>query len=456
MKNESLIEQLADWVVSFDAGKIPPDVAAQAKHLLLDTLGCALAAHNEDAFQAASATINEIDGAAHCTVIGSNERTSLPNAVLLNGALIRSLDLNDIYMGPGQTGHPSDTLAVALSVAESERSTGEELLAAIVLGYEIYGRLADLAEHGTAWDYVTLSGLVAPAMAGRLMKMNRAVLAHALAIGVAQGHTLAGVRSGQLSGAKNLANALNTSRALLATLLAKHGVTGPMQILDGPRGFAAAVYGGADLTALVRPAAPPFRIMDTSIKAFPCVGTAQTIAAAAVQAHGLAQNPAEIATVKIRLADVPLVKRQLQDDERRHPRTRETADHSFYYLAAAGILDGDISVDSFKRRRWRDDDLTAFMQRIEISTDAGLNEHLPGTFPCVMELIFGSGSKKTVEMIHAPGSLKKRMTQSQLEGKFRQNAAARLSATKQDQVIQWVTSCGPASQVTALMESLRP
>jgi 2-methylcitrate dehydratase PrpD len=82
------------------------------------------------------------------------------------------LDLNDIYVGPRQSGHPSDNIAVALSFGEAQDSNGKELLAAIVMGYELYGRIDDLADPGSPWDHVTVSSLVAPAMAGFLLKWN--------------------------------------------------------------------------------------------------------------------------------------------------------------------------------------------------------------------------------------------------------------------------------------------
>jgi len=454
MNNQSLIAQLANWIVAFDAAQIPPDVAVQAKHLLLDAIGCALAAHEEEAFESALAAVQEIGGSPHCSVIGSAERTSLPNAVFLNGTLIRSLDANDIYVGPRQTGHPSDNIAVALSVAEREQRSGDELLAAIVLGYEIYGRLADLADPVGPWDHVTLSGFVAPAIAGRLMKLDPSQLAHALAVGAANNNTLSAVRSGQLSGAKNLADAMVACHAVFATLLAKHGLTGPSAIIESPRGVAKAIFAGADLTPLVRPVAAPYRIMDVAIKAYPCIGTAQAIVAAAVKTRELVQDPAAIAAITLRLADTPFIKRQMEDQERRYPRTRETADHSFYYLAAAGLLDGAVSVEGFKRQRWLDADMKALMERITIISDARLNVH-SGTFPCVLEFTTNSGERQTVEMIYAPGSLKNRMTQQQVENKFRQNAAARLSAAKQDEIIRWVVNCGPMSSVTTLMEHLR-
>jgi len=454
MNKQSLIAQLADWIVAFDTANIPPDVIVQAKQLLLDAIGCALAAHEQEAFESALAAVQEIGGLPHCSVIGRAERTSLPNAVFLNGALIRSLDANDIYMGPRLPGHPSDNIAVALSVAEREQRSGEELLAAIVLGYEIYGRLADLGDPGGSWDNVSFSGLVAPAIAGRLMKLSASQLAHALAVGIANNNTLSAVRTGQLSGAKNLADAMVGCHAVFATLLAKHGLTGPAEIIEGPRGVAKTLFAGADLTPIVRPAAAPYRIMDVAIKAYPCIGTAQAIVAAAIRARELVQNPAAIGAITLRLVDTPFIKRQMDDQERRYPRTRETADHSFYYLAAAGLLDGQVSVEGFKRQRWLDADMKALMERITLIPDARLNVY-SGTFPCVLEFTTNSGACQTVEMIYAPGSLKNRMTQLQLEGKFRQNAAAKLSAVKQDEVIRWVANCGPASSATTLMEHLR-
>ena len=456
MNSEPLLMQLANWVVGFDAGKIPTEVAAQARLLLLDAIGCALAAREEQAFEAALATMKEIGGAPECTVIGTRERASLPGAVLLNGALIRSLDLNDIYVGPRQNGRPSDNIAVALSFGESQQSTGAELLAAIVLGYEIYGRLEDLADPASPWDHASVSSLVAPAMAGRLLKLDVDRLAHGMAISAAHGNTLSAVRFGQLSGAKNLANAIVASNGALSILLAKNGLTGPAEILEGPRGLAKAVFAGVDLGALVRPTEEPYRIMDVSIKAYPCIGTAQTAVAAAVTARSMINDPSkDIRSIAIRMADVPFVKRQLEDIQRRYPRTRETADHSFYYLAAAALLDGDVSVSGFKKARWLDADMKAMMERISISADNRLNVHVPGTFPCVLELTTQSGELKTVEMIHAPGSVKNRMSEAEVEAKFRKSCGTVLPKTQQDEVIRQVINLEKLDSVASLMKNLQ-
>ena len=457
MTNEPLIEQVANWVLAFDFETIPDGVVAQAKLLLLDSLGCAVAAQQEPAFVAALAAARELGGTPMCTVIGTRERTSLANAILLNGTLIRALDLNDIYVGPRQNGHPSDNIAVALSFGEAQNSKGKELLATIVMGYEIYGRIADLADPGSPWDHVTVSSLVAPAMAGYLLRWQPEQLAHALALSAAHGNTLSAVRFGQLSGAKNVANAIVAYNGTLATLLVKHGLTGPLEILESPRGLARAVFGGADLSPLVRPFDAPFRLMDVNIKAYPCIGTAQTAVAAAVQARSMVSDPAsQIKSVVIRMANIPFVKRQLEDIERRYPRTRETADHSFYYLTAVALLDGAVTAAGFGKQRWLDADVKGMMERTTIVADDALNARAAGTFPCVLEFVTHGSESRRVEMIHAPGSAKNRMSDTQVEAKFRNCCGTALPVARQDAVIEQVRNLEKLDSVASLMRNLQP
>jgi 2-methylcitrate dehydratase len=456
MAGEPLVKRLAQWVKSFDGEKIPAEVALETKLHLLDTIGGAIAASEEEAFEATHAAVQDLGGKPDCSVIGTDYRTSLTHAILINGALIRCLDQNDIYVGPRQNGHPSDNIAVALSCAELAESSGAELLATIVLSYEIQGRIDDLVESGGPWDHVTVSSIVAPAVAGRLLNLSAEQIANAIAISAAHGNTLGVVRFGQLSGAKNLADAIVGANGALTVVLAKHGLTGPAEIFESPRGLSQAMFRGVDFTPILRPAASPYRIMDVNIKAYPCIGTAQTVVAAAVKARGLLQRPAgEVESVLVRMADIPFVNRQLADTERRYPRTRETADHSFYYLAAIGLLDGTVSVEGFKKQRWLDEDVQAMMARITIVPDANLNVHTPGTFPSVIEVTTRDGAKKIVEMIHAPGSIKNRMSPAEVQEKFCNNCGTRVAQDRQDEIIRQVLELEKLGSAAVLMKSLQ-
>src|SRR5213082_2039234 len=149
------VAQLADWVLAQRTQDIPAAAINQAKVLLLDIIGCGYAAYEEEAAHAVLATLKDMGGTPQCTVIGSATRTNAPNAVLVNGSLIRILDLNDyVNTKSGQIGgHPSDNIPVALAAGEVSGASGREILIAIVLGYEIYGRLKELMDRDeTDWD----------------------------------------------------------------------------------------------------------------------------------------------------------------------------------------------------------------------------------------------------------------------------------------------------------------
>jgi 2-methylcitrate dehydratase PrpD len=133
-----LVKQIAERILEFDSQSIPAEVSQHAKFLILDSIGCALAAGGEHAYERALHTFEAIGGSPDCTIIGSKHRMPVTSAVMLNGILIRELDLNDAYVGPGQMGHPSDNIAVALSVGEKQRSSDLDVLASVIAGYELY------------------------------------------------------------------------------------------------------------------------------------------------------------------------------------------------------------------------------------------------------------------------------------------------------------------------------
>ena len=175
-----LVKQIAERILEFDSQSIPADVLLHAKFLILDSIGCALAAGKEHAYERALRTFEAIGGNPDCTIIGSKHRMPVTSAVMLNGILIRELDLNDAYVGPGQMGHPSDNIAVALSVGEKQRSSGLDVLASVIAGYELYCRIQDIIVGRGPWDHVTASALGAPAIAGRLLKLDADQLANAI------------------------------------------------------------------------------------------------------------------------------------------------------------------------------------------------------------------------------------------------------------------------------------
>src|SRR6202040_1572123 len=379
------IEELARWVLAPRAEEIPEAAVQQAKLLVLDTIGCGYAALAEDSARAVLATLADLGGAPCCSVIGGAVKTSAPNAVLVNGALIRILDLNDYVNNPkGEIGgHPSDNIPVALAAGEMCGSPGRDLIAAIVLGYELFGRAKDLIARDSGWDGVTISGLVAPAIAGRLMGLDQQHLAHALALSAARAPTPLAVRHGAISAAKSFANALVAQNGVQAALLARHGVTGPLDLMDSPDGLRPLFSKGDARVALTAPLTHDSTIMRANIKAYPCLATGQAIVAAGLALHrdvksALNGDVSRLAHIRVAMADMPFLRRQKDDPGRIDPTSREAADHSFNFLAAVALLDGEFGLAQFENERWNDPKVRAVMARLEIDVDGQLNARAPG------------------------------------------------------------------------------
>ena len=460
------IEKLAQWMLAPRAEDIPEAAVKQAKLLLLDTIGCGYAALDEEASRAVLATLADTGGAPHCTVISTGGKTSAPNAVLVNGALIRILDLNDYVNNPkGEIGgHPSDNIPVALAAGEMVKASGREIIAAIVLGYEIFGRGRDLMERGSSWDGVTISGLVAPAMAGRLMRLEPQRLAHALALSAARSPTPLAVRHGAISAAKSLANALVAQNGMQAAILARHGATGPLDLFENPLGLAPVFSKTEALPALLAPLAAESYIMRANIKAFPCLATGQAIVAAGLDIHAqvartLGGDMSRLKKIRITMADMPFLRRQKDDPGRIDPTSREAADHSFNFLAAVSVLDGAFGLAQFENERWNDPKVRAVMALLEIDVDAQLNARSPGSFPCRMEATSDDGRTLVADVPDPPGFSRHGLDAQAVMRKFSAVTAAHLDEGARTRIIEAVLRldrCPSCADLTQALASAKP
>jgi 2-methylcitrate dehydratase len=455
------IEELAGWVLALRADEIPPAAVAQAKLLVLDTIGCGFAALGEESAHAVLATLADLGGAPSCSVIGTATKTSAPTAVLVNGALIRILDLNDyVNNRKGEIGgHPSDNIPVALAAGEMCGATGPDLIAAIVLGYELFGRAKELIARDSGWDGVTISGLVAPAIAGRLMGLDAHRLAHALALSGARAPTPLAVRHGAISAAKSFANALVAQNGMQAAILARHGVTGPLDLMENPYGLRPVFSNTEAMAALTAPFQSDSTIMRANIKAYPCLATGQAIVAAGIALHREVKNAlrgdvSRLAHIRVAMADMPFLRRQMEDPGRIDPTSREAADHSFNFLAAVALIDGTFGLAQFDNERWNDPQVRAVMGRLEIIVDGELNARSPGSFPCRMEAKCDDGRMLVADIPDPPGFSRHGLDAGAVTAKFTAVTAAHLDAGARQHIIDAVMALDRSASCADLSKAL--
>ena len=460
LSDRSAIARLAAWLAALRAEDLSQRAIERAKLLLLDTLGCGFAALDDDCARAVLATLDALGEKPQCTVLGHPHGMSAPSAVLANGTLIRVLDLNDYVVGAhpqsgARGGHPSDNIPVALAAAELASSSGRDLLAAIVLAYEIYGRGKALMEADSVWDGISISGVVAPAVAGWLMRLGEDKLAHAIALSAARAATPVAVREGGISAAKNIANALIAQNGMQATLLAAQGVTGPLDLFEAERGLKTVFPRGsaADIFDALLPG--DSFIMRNAIKVFPCFAGGQSAVAAGIALHRLVDgNVDQLETIRVALADLSIVRRWLADPGRIDPRSREAADHSLHFLIAVALIDGAFGLRQFDNARWTDPKVRALMARLEITTDADLTRRAAEAYPCGLHATGHDGRPYDVEVLQPPGFSPNGLDTQTVLDKFANVTERHLAPNTRNRIVEAVMALDEAKSCDSMMRLL--
>jgi 2-methylcitrate dehydratase len=458
--DQGAIARLAAWLAALGAEEFPQRAIARAKLLLLDTLGCGFAALDDDGARAVLATLAALGEKPRCTVLGHPRGMSAPSAVLANGTLIRVLDLNDYVIGAhpqsgARGGHPSDNIPVALAATEVAHSHGRDLLAAIVLGYEIYGRGKALMDADSVWDGVSISGLVAPAVAGWLLRLPEETLAHAIALSAARAATPVAVREGGISAAKNIANALIAQNGMQATLLAQQGVTGPLDLFEAERGLRTVFPRRPAGEIFDAPLPHDSFIMRSAIKVFPCFAGGQSAVAAGIALHRrVGGNVDQLKTIHVALADLPIVRRWLADPGRIDPRSREAADHSLHFLIAVALTDGALGLRQFDNARWNDPKMRALMARLDITIDAELTCHAGEAYPCAIHATGRDGQPYDVEILEPPGFSPDGLDTQTVLDKFARVTERHLAPDTQSRMVDAVMALDKAISCDGLMRLL--
>src|SRR5947208_9637356 len=148
----TLAHQLASYASSFRFEDLSKEIVHEVKRRVLDSLGCALGAWNEEPCAIARKVTSEFSAERGSTIIGTNHKAPPDWAAFANACCIRYFDYNDTYLSK-EPAHPSDNIAAALAAAESVGASGSELITAIALAYEVQCRCSDAASiRARGWD----------------------------------------------------------------------------------------------------------------------------------------------------------------------------------------------------------------------------------------------------------------------------------------------------------------
>jgi len=101
------------------------------------------------------------------------------------------------------------------------------------------------------------------------------------------------------------------------------------------------------------------------------------------------------------------------------PTTRETADHSMPYLVAIALLEGGVTLDQFRRRRYLQADVRSIMAKTEVAALSRYTQSYPRWMPTRVTLTLNDGTRESAEVKRPRGYAGRPLLLEELETKAR-------------------------------------
>jgi 2-methylcitrate dehydratase len=447
----TIVDQLSAYAAALRYEDLPPEVIHQAKRLIVDTVGCALGGYASEPAKIARDIAGTVTSSQPGTLLVSGQKTSPDLATFANGVAIRFLDYNDGYTSTGESGHPSDSIAVVLTIGELMRRSGKEAIAATVLAYEVFCRVCDQMDlKPLGFDHTTVGGLASAAAAARLYGYAQPQIAQTLNLHVAPNVALYQTRIGNVSMWKGCAYANASRNAVFAAMLAGRGMTGPSPVYEGVGGYFKAVTRQPFALPAMGGREHPYKIMECSIKRFPLGQYSQTVVEAALQLRDKIGNPADIAEIRIETVNAAI--RLMADDPQKwEPETRESADHSMPYTVAVAFLHGDVEEKHFEDRYLHDPAIRALTRLVKAKESDEANRRMPKAMLCDMTVVMRSGKTHHVAVEYHRGHHQNPMSEAEVEHKFRKLADGTLKKARADRLLERLWTLENAAEVGEVM-----
>jgi len=416
--SDRILNHLCDYALKLLYRDLPQEVIQRTKHIVLDTVGCALGGAESPPAKIARAAASEITSAVPSSVLVSGRKTSPDLAAFANGVMIRYLDFNDTYAG-SPTCHPSDLVAPVLAVTDATNGSGQDAILGTVLGYEVLCGLIDAGskEPGRSWDQSTYGVIAAAVVAAKLFGHTKEQMANAISLAIASHISLEQIRRGQISHWKGCALANASRNAVFCAMLAAKGMTGPEEAFEGKAGFLTST----GIRFEIRPfpdSAESYRIMKARLKPFPSGYFSQSAIEAILTLRSQIANLDDIK--EIRLQTFPAGYEVMGSSEANwQPETRESADHSLPFVMAVALMEGNLEIRHYDQMYYKRSDVRALMQKIKIRIGEEPVAAWPDVPLNIVDVEMKSGKVLSTKVAYHLGHFKRLMTDEEQERKFR-------------------------------------
>lgn len=449
---------LGNYIARENLGDLPPDVVETANYCLLDSLGCLLGGYSLPIAGMLDGFLSDVGACGVVPIVGSNSKTDPGTAAFVQACLINALDFDDIY----RKGHPGATVvAAALSVAARLNSRGADVLEAMVVGYEVSGRVAMSLSHTHPRKMVhghgTWQAFGAAAAASKLLKLDAPQSAHAIAIAAVNAPVASVMKT--VYGTKPTMAKNNFGVAaqvgVNAAFLAKNGFEGPLDIFEGETGFwRMAGADACDFERLTAGLGRIYEIREVGFKPYSCCRILQSSIQASLKAFANAGvDPRGHSHEKLVITAPPIVCEPPFNNPA--PANIWAAQFSAPYAVAMALLGVEPGPDWFSEGQIRNEEAARLMARIELQADKG-RVSLHSHHIARAQLHLKDARVFEAEVKIALGEAANPLPRSFLEEKFVKLAESRLGIERSLALLKAISSLNSMASVQSLFAESVP
>lgn len=453
---ENMTEKFANFCEELRYEDLPHDVIKRTKLLILDTVGIIIRArHDAESTSSLVSAIERLEMSnGSCQVFSDNKSYSPSAAALLNGTLAHSLDFDDTH-AEASLHSSAPILAAALAAAEMNKSSGQQLITACVVGYEIQIRLGlaggSSAHYKKGFHPSATCGIFgAAAAAGYLMGLNKDQYISAFGIALSQSAgSMQFLTDGAWTKRSHVGQA--AQNGLSCAIMAAEGFKGPSKAFEGKWGYLHSYASGGDMEKAIDGLGKKFETLNLGVKPYPsCRYSHAAIDGIIELKNELGFSTAELDDIDIGLSETALNIIGYPLSDKQNPKSVVDGQFSMPFCAAVTVKSGGLKWDDYKNHL-NDSDTLSLCNKIKVSPDKDAEECCPEYMSAKVKVVVKG--KKYEKFVKIPkGEPENFMEDSEFISKFRSLTEPYLSNEKIDKLTGSMLKLDQSNNINSIFE----
>jgi len=422
----------------------------QLKKHLLDAVGSLLHATSRPTIHKMTRQLKFLSEGGPCKV-PLLQGLPYDRAAQFYTALIRYPDFMDNFMGKEATCHPSDNIGALLAASQYQGMTGASFLTAMAIAYQIECRLVlEIPVMIEGIDHTLMLGYSITAALAKIFGLTEEQTANALGMAGTSISPMVTSRASYTSEWKGFASSLDAFDCMNIVLLAREGMTGPIALFEGAKGFKEVFdmkldYDWTKETFELIPKCVLKRY-NAEVHTQPSIQAALELK----EHHNIVAADIEKVDITTFLTAYHITGSGAYGD-RKEVCTKEQADHSLFYVVAVALLDGDVYPVQFERARILREDVQQLLQKVEAHTVSPIHkpiklagvldpytEAYPDQVKAKVEITMKNGKTYTCEKENYPGFFTDPFSWPDVIEKFKRLTNNIVNDNHQNQIIETV------------------